>query len=233
MSITAQSMDVNEVSAYHVTRVNQPAGQLLDLSDWQAIPALDIAQVHAKSSAHQPATQCRMAWQPEGIHLRFDVDDQYVCCRQAKHQGPICTDSCVEAFLQPDPEKGYFNFEINPAGMMHASYIYDNSRTSKGFKGVSYLSPTQLEQIKLTPVFDQPFEDEIPEPMSWSMTVWIPVSVFEDFLGPISVNDQTRWRGNFYKCADASSHPHWLSWQSVGEQLSFHKPSTFGSLIFR
>ena len=174
-----------------------------------------------------------MAWQSEGIHLRFDVADQYVCCRQSQHQGPICTDSCVEAFLQPVPEKGYFNFEINPAGMIHASYIYDNRRTSTGFEGVSYLSPTQLEQIKLTPVFDQPFENEITEPLSWSMTVWIPVSIFEDFLGPMGISDQTRWRGNFYKCADASSHPHWLSWQSVGEQLSFHKPETFGSLIFR
>ena len=24
------------------------------------------------------------------------------------------------------------------------------------------------------------------------------------------------WRANFYKCADASSHPHWLTWPPVG-----------------
>ena len=32
-----------------------------------------------------------------------------------------------------------------------------------------------------------------------------------------------RWRANFYKCGDETSHPHWASWSPVG-RLDFHRP---------
>ena len=41
------------------------------------------------------------------------------------------------------------------------------------------------------------------------------------------------WRANFYKCADASSHPHWLTWAPVDwPQPDFHRKEFFGTLVF-
>jgi hypothetical protein len=38
---------------------------------------------------------------------------------------------------------------------------------------------------------------------------------------------------NFYKCADQTSHPHWLTWASVDyPQPKFHLPEFFGRLVF-
>ena len=41
------------------------------------------------------------------------------------------------------------------------------------------------------------------------------------------------WRANFYKCADASVFPHWLTWSRVGlPEPDFHQPAFFGTLEF-
>ena len=42
------------------------------------------------------------------------------------------------------------------------------------------------------------------------------------------------WRANFYKCADHTSHPHWLSWSVIGSgKFEFHVPEYFGTLEFK
>ncbi len=38
------------------------------------------------------------------------------------------------------------------------------------------------------------------------------------------------WAANFTKCADKTSHPHWLSWVGV---RTFHYPRDFNRLVFR
>jgi len=39
------------------------------------------------------------------------------------------------------------------------------------------------------------------------------------------------FRGNFFKCGDETSHPHWASWSPISEELNFHRPETFGSIV--
>jgi hypothetical protein len=42
-----------------------------------------------------------------------------------------------------------------------------------------------------------------------------------------------RWKANFYKCADKTSHPHWLTWSPVDYPTpKFHLPQFFGTLEF-
>ena len=41
------------------------------------------------------------------------------------------------------------------------------------------------------------------------------------------------WRANFYKCADKTSHPHWLTWAEIDyPNPKFHLPDFFGRLDF-
>ena len=39
------------------------------------------------------------------------------------------------------------------------------------------------------------------------------------------------WRGNFFKCAEDISHPHWAAWSPVDE-FNFHLPRCFGTIQF-
>ena len=57
---------------------------------------------------------------------------------------------------------------------------------------------------------------------------WLALGALD--LGPLEPPAQRRWRGNFYKCADESSHPHWASWRPIGEKLDFHTPEFFGEI---
>ena len=52
----------------------------------------------------------------------------------------------------------------------------------------------------------------------------------EQYVGRLCNLPGQTWRGNFYKCADRSSHPHWASWSPLGEPLNFHTPQFFGPL---
>jgi hypothetical protein len=60
----------------------------------------------------------------------------------------------------------------------------------------------------------------------WSLRVRIPFALFEHYTG---VKADNEWRGNFYKCGDETSHPHWMAWSPVSA-LNFHLPECFGSL---
>ena len=42
---------------------------------------------------------------------------------------------------------------------------------------------------------------------------------FDQYFGDIQPTLSRGWRGNFYKCADESSHPHWASWAPIGPEL--------------
>jgi hypothetical protein len=75
-------------------------------------------------------------------------------------------------------------------------------------------------------------EPETPEPISWLLQFVIPFAVLEKFVGPLGdVSGQT-WRGNFFKCAEDNSHPHWAAWSPVDE-FNFHLPRCFGAIQFK
>ena len=41
------------------------------------------------------------------------------------------------------------------------------------------------------------------------------------------------WKANFYKIAENSSNPHYITWSEVGiDHPDFHRPEFFGKLIF-
>jgi len=58
------------------------------------------------------------------------------------------------------------------------------------------------------------------------------LALVEEFAGPLADPAGQTWRGNFYKCAEDNSHPHWASWAPIGERLNFHVPEHFAPLHF-
>ncbi|MDR2968576.1 MAG: hypothetical protein LBV32_03105, partial [Tannerellaceae bacterium] len=63
---------------------------------------------------------------------------------------------------------------------------------------------------------------------AWSLIVCIPFEVMG--LNPDSLPEKIK--GNFYKCADGTKYPHYLSWSPVGtEHPDFHRPEYFGEIL--
>jgi hypothetical protein len=53
--------------------------------------------------------------------------------------------------------------------------------------------------------------------------------VLEKYAGKLGKIAGQTWRGNFYKCGNETSHPHWGAWSPVTE-LNFHLPASFGTI---
>jgi hypothetical protein len=164
------------------------------------------------------------------LHALFAVRDRYVRSRYTEPNGPVCRDSCVELFIKPLKDAGYFNFEFNAGGTALASYITDHTRTETGFKAFAMLDLADVKQITVIHSLPATVEPENPEPVEWKIMVSIPVSIMENKCGEIGSLPDKKWTGNFFKCGDETSHPHWASWSPVSA-LNFHLPECFGELM--
>ena len=128
------------------------------------------------------------------------------------------------AFFFKNPEENnYFNFEFNCIGTCSATQCESKSLN------VSPLSTASLNSIKrFATLGDVPFDEKIGN-FEWKLTVEIPFSIIEL---PVT-NLPKVLMANFYKCADGTSVPHYLSWSYIlTAQPDFHQPKHFGVVTF-
>jgi len=199
---------------------------------WRHVPAVDIANFRPESSAHRPLTQCKMLYSPGALYGLFRVQDRYVRCVHTTFQSDVYEDSCVEFFVQPKAQCGYFNFEFNGGGTMLASYVTDPTRVGGRIKTCIPLACDEDSQIRRYHSLPQRVEPEITDEVVWFLEFAIPLAVLENYVGPIGDVRGQVWRANFHKCGDDTSHPHWATWAPVDE-LNFHVPASFGSIRFK
>jgi hypothetical protein len=199
---------------------------------WQKADTVQVNHFYAKSSDHHPVVQARMLYDEQGVYVLYDVQDQYVLSTHTGHHAAVCRDSCVEFFLRPKPEKGYFNFEINCGGHLLLYYIEDARKVAGGFAKSMPLPDGDMDTVKIEHSLPEVVQPERTEPTHWWLQAFIPWGLFEKYMGKVTPVSGQTWKGNFYKCADESSHPHWASWAVVGGELNFHQPQYFGEIHF-
>ncbi len=199
---------------------------------WSPAQTLTIARFHPRGSDHKPLTQARVLHDGHALAVIFRVDDRHVVARNTEYQSPTHKDSCVEFFVRPRPESGYFNFEFNAIGTLLLWYI-EKPRGPDGVFGKYVEVPKEAaSSIQVHTSLRGPVLSELPGPTVWTVSYRIPLAFFEQFTGPLGAVAGQSWRANFYKCADDSSHPHWGYWADIGERLDFHQPDRFGEIRF-
>lgn len=201
---------------------------------WASAATARIDHFHPKSSPHRPRTEVKVLYDSSHLYLFFRVADRYVRCLTTRYQGPVSADSCVEFFVQPRPTGGYFNFEMNCGGTLLLYYIEDPRRVGNGFARYRPVDRAGLKGMRVYHSLPPVVEPEATDPVVWKLEYSIPLSLFEPYLGESPRPDAAGrpWRGNFYKCAEVNSHPHWAAWSPIGERLDFHCPEHFGLLHF-
>ena len=198
---------------------------------WTQAETLAVAHFRPEGSDHRPKASARMLYDAQGLYGIFRVEDRYVRCVRTQYHDPVWKDSCVEFFAQPLPDRGYFNFEFNCGGAFLCLHITNPERTPDGFKEYVKVPAAIGQTIQVRSSLPQRIEPEITTPMVWTLSFFIPLALFEHYLGPLGALAGQVWRGNFFKCADESSHPHWASWSPVDE-FNFHRPNCFGTIQF-
>lgn len=181
----------------------------LEMANWEEFP-------------YRPEVTVQIAYNENELFLQYHVREQSVKAEITKSNGRVWTDSCVEFFLSPDGNDDYYNLEMNCIGTALLGF------RKKGEEAI-HATEEQISTIRRTSSLgDLPFPEK-KERTEWTITIAVPWNVFfKHNLKPISGK---KMRGNFYKCGDELSVPHFISWTKIKtEKPSFHEPVYFGGL---
>lgn len=197
---------------------------------YQITQPLDITLFMGKKPDHLPKTQAKALYDNENIYICFRVEDKFVRAIATKHHGDVWKDSCVEFFFTPGPDiaQGYFNVEINCIGsilMRHQQEIEEN------------IKPFELSEINRIEIASslprQIIDPELKGPITWTLEYKLPITILEKYSPVTKPAPGVKWLGNFYKCGDETSHPHYMTWSIVKNDFpQFHLPQYFGTLEF-
>lgn len=223
-----------DTPTYHVHRATTTPPLTGDWQHpaWGPAETLTLTHFHARGTSHQPQVQARLLYDDAALHLLYQVHDHFVRSVCTKLQGPVCQDSCVEFFVRPGGQGGYFNFEINAGGTLHVSFIRDAHRTAEGFADWHRIDEAELGAVAIHHSLPHIVEPELPGPLTWQVQCRIPYAFMAPYRPDAVPHPGARWKANFYKCGDLTSHPHWASWAPIHKQLNFHVPECFAPLHF-
>ena len=95
------------------------------------------------------------------------------------------------------------------------------------------ISEADFDNIWLEHTMPKIVDPEIAEPVTWVVEYRLPFWVIARYAPLEQPEPGVIWKANLYKCADSSSHPHWLTWSPIEfDEPNFHMPSHFGQLLF-
>lgn len=195
---------------------------------WNETSELLLENFMGDRPEHFPKTRARLRYDDEYIYVIFKVEDRYIKAVATETNGRVWQDSCVEFFFSPgeDVERGYFNFEANCKGVYLFQY-----HPSDGSKGS--FTKEEYDQITISHSIDRDVTTESSEPEIWTLEYKIPFDILSNYIPVDKPKPGTVWRANLYKCADNTSHPHWITWAPVDHpKPNFHLPEYFGRLTF-
>ncbi len=183
----------------------------IDSAEWEKAEVGAVSVDRWAGFSPVPETTFRLLRGPEGISVLMTTSEKELRAECTEENGMVCTDSCMEFFFKPDPwDTRYFNFELNPKGVMHLGL-------GDGRYGRKLIETDR----KVFSIESRPNEG------NWLLKYYIPDSfLFEHFkkLGKVC-------RGNFYKCGDMTGHKHYGMWNDIEVAApDFHIPDFFGLL---
>jgi hypothetical protein len=219
---------VKEYGVHHIKRHLELDGDW-HKPVWRSVPELLLDCYMGPEPAHRPETRAKVLYDAENIYVIFRVKDRYVKAVSENPQDQVCRDSCVEFFFTAGEDtSGYFNFEINCCGV----YLFHYQKARH--VDMVLADDEDCKRIKIAHTLSGPIPNEIPNQIDWTVEFAIPLDILKRYCPDYSPpRAGAVWTANFYKCADNTSHPHWLTWAPVDYPYpDFHRPDSFGVIEF-
>lgn len=217
--------NLSELSVYKVRKAVSPisVNDSWNSAGWKKMKAVKIQNYMGKVPAFKPDAQAKMTYDDDFIYVIYRVKDRYVRSITEKINGKVWEDSAVEFFFSPESDRptNYFNLEINCGGtpLLHHS---KNRPTV-----------ADIQQIEIKASLPKVVDPEITDPVTWTMSFKIPLSMLEKYTNVVRPKPGVAWRANFYKIAEINSNPHYITWNEIkNDKPQFHLPKFFGILKF-
>lgn len=171
--------------------------------------------------AYKPLTTVCAAFGDSAFYFLFQVHGNCLRAVHTKDNQNVHEDSCVEFFIKQPESDFYFNFEFNCIGTCNAAKHFKTRENATAF------TEDQLQKIERWSSLGKRAFHEMNGLFSWEIAVRIPFELMN--IDPDQLPKTLR--GNFYKCADATEQPHYVSWNPVQTQKpDFHRPEFFGEI---
>lgn len=172
-------------------------------------------------ASYAPDTYVYLAHSGTAIYLLYDVAELGVKAENTENQSAVSKDSCVEFFVDPQSDGHYWNLEFNCIGAVNASHRRERNNKTP-------LTDAEISTIRRYCSLGHKTFAERKGLTHWQLLAVIPFNL----LGIEYQGSAYPIRCNFNKCASASSHPHFLTWNPIEiPNPDFHRPDFFGELI--
>ena len=201
------NIDIKDAAAYFERNT---AFEYIDMLNWP------------RQFPYKPDCRFKIARSSDSIFIFYKIVENSVRALYCNDNDAVWEDSCVEFFCKQPDQKSYYNFELNCIGTCLAS-----EREGKN-ENVQLFSKDELLTVKRYASLGTKAFNEVSGDFEWKLTVQIPFSL----IGIDKNNLPKKFKANFYKCADGTSKPHYLSWSLIAcPEPDFHKPEFFGDMI--
>ncbi len=184
--------------------------------EWKKAAPIDFcSDWQGKNADPGRQTEVRLLWSPEALYLRFESRYRELFLFEDSdadgRRDGLWERDVAEAFLQPDPSRGrfYYEMEVSPNGMWIDLDIFPGGRSEpkSGLKRSVFLD----EKARM-----------------WVAEVSVPIKAVTAKFDPAAT-----WRANFYRIEGQREPRTYLAWQPThSPQPNFHVPEAFGKLRF-
>lgn len=178
--------------------------------NWEDIPVLQIDNVLWDSDDSIKAS-AQLCTNGEYLYVHMSAVEEEVRAQYTEPLSPVYEDSCLEFFFKAESQENYFNFEINPNGVMLLQY-----------------GPDRLNRFCIIREDEKEYFDIRTKRTSdgWELFYRIPRTFISTFY-----NNEYEFEGtlqaNMYKCGGATRN--FVSWAKVNsDKPNFHRPEDFG-----
>jgi hypothetical protein len=201
------ALDALDLSSVGFLLENKSEKMYVDVLNWPAYP-------------YKPIVAFDMARTNQSLFIRFFVRGNSLKASYTNDNSPVYKDSCVEFFMKKAADESYMNFEFNCIGACDAA-----RRISREVK--TSLTEEEYASIRRCSNMERKAFPEKKGIHSWELVVAIPFRL----MGLDPENLPEKILGNFYKCADETDTPHYVSWSPINTPTpDFHRPEFFGEL---
>lgn len=200
-----------------------------DMQPDDVIAALDergvrrpIEHVTDAAYPYRPLATFAMAHTDSHLYIDFFVRCNFLRAVNYRTNTAVHEDSAVAAMFQPNVgNPTFYVFTFNCIGAMSGVVVGPDGAGKE-------LDPRRLEAVqRMASCGTRPFQ-ELEGMFTWNILVALPLSL----LGIPGSSWPLEIKGNFFKCATATSQPHFLSWLPVeGQFPTVMAPERAGRII--
>lgn len=175
-----------------------------------------------ESFPYAPEAKAYLAHDDNSLTILYEVRGLDLRALELEDNAHPWENSCCEFFVGIPGSNEYMNFELVCNGALLVA-------RGEGRDGREKLPSDVVSGLIRKGTLDRKIYDEPDREFEWGIFLQIPF----DLIPGMDEGFPESLKANFYKCANKSAHPHFLSWNPIKTPTpDFHRPEYFGTLYF-